>query len=93
MLAFQCSRGHPRSRSLGGGRWPLPSGASLGPQARCFSFVEHVIGDMRSRLERIQLTSCSRELACHERGRDAAESNGRHGQTRTADLLRVKQAL
>jgi hypothetical protein len=22
-----------------------------------------------------------------------AESNGRHGQTRTADLLRVKQAL
>ena len=26
-------------------------------------------------------------------GRAQGESNGRHGQTRTADLLRVKQAL
>ena len=30
-------------------------------------------------------------LAFRERGE--GESNGRHGQTRTADLLRVKQAL
>jgi len=35
----------------------------------------------------------SAHMACHERGRDSPESSGRHGWTRTTDLLRVKQAL
>jgi len=58
-----------------------------------FFLISFVVLDSNNPSTRLDLHSLRATRLAMSEGGEAAESNGRHGQTRTADLLRVKQAL